>query len=169
VFHAVLFGSAARGDALPDSDVDILIELAPDNTPDLFAYSGFIHYIESLFPIRVDVVDRDALKPIFGEPLLVTRFMPSDSDSGPLLSEIAHNIALARELIGGLAFAEFKADLKAVYAVTRTLEIISEASHRLSAEIKQRHPEITWTGWRRKRLSPRVSGRSRGCSLEDCA
>jgi predicted nucleotidyltransferase len=68
VRHAALFGSLARGDARPDSDVDILIELAPDNTLDLFAYSGLMRYIESLFPIPVDVVDRDALKPYVRAP-----------------------------------------------------------------------------------------------------
>jgi uncharacterized protein with HEPN domain len=43
-----------------------------------------------------------------------------------------------------LSFEEFKTDVKAVYAVTRCLEIISEASRRLSAEVKKRHPEISW-------------------------
>jgi len=68
VCHAALFGSIARGDARPDSDVDIMIELAPDNTLDLFQYSGLISDIASLFPIRVDVVDRDALKPYVRAP-----------------------------------------------------------------------------------------------------
>jgi predicted nucleotidyltransferase len=68
VQHAALFGSLARGNARPDSDVDILIELAPDNTLDLFAYSGLLNYIESLFPVSVDVVDRDALKPFVRAP-----------------------------------------------------------------------------------------------------
>jgi predicted nucleotidyltransferase len=63
VRHAALFGSLARGNTRPDSDVDVLIELASDNTLDLFAYSGLMSYIESLFPVPVDVVDRDALKP----------------------------------------------------------------------------------------------------------
>ncbi|MGI8526439.1 MAG: nucleotidyltransferase family protein [Pseudolabrys sp.] len=40
VRHAALFGSVAHGDAQPDSGVDIFIELAPDNTLDLFAYAG---------------------------------------------------------------------------------------------------------------------------------
>ena len=61
-------GSVARGDARPDSDVDIVIELAPDNTLDLFAYSGLLRYIESLFPGPVDVVDREALKPYIRVP-----------------------------------------------------------------------------------------------------
>lgn len=69
--------------------------------------------------------------------------MRSESNFGPL-SDIAYNIALAREFVGGLSFNEFQADFKTVYAVTRSLEIISEASRRLSADLKARHPEITW-------------------------
>lgn len=68
VNHAALFGSVARGDARPDSDVDIIIELAPDNKLDLFSYSGLLHYIEGLFPGPVDVVDKDALKPYIRVP-----------------------------------------------------------------------------------------------------
>jgi uncharacterized protein with HEPN domain len=35
-------------------------------------------------------------------------------------------------------------DLQALYAVIRTLEIISEASRRLSDELKAHHPGIPW-------------------------
>jgi predicted nucleotidyltransferase len=64
VTHAALFGSMARGEAGPESDADILIELAPDATLDVFKYAGLKEYIASLFPGPVDVVDREALKPI---------------------------------------------------------------------------------------------------------
>jgi len=63
VRHAALFGSAARGDAGPDSDIDIAIDLDEDAVPDLFAYAGMKRYIAGLFPGSVDVVDRAALKP----------------------------------------------------------------------------------------------------------
>ncbi|EJW13461.1 Uncharacterized protein DUF86 [Rhodovulum sp. PH10] len=43
-----------------------------------------------------------------------------------------------------MSFAEFKADQKTMYAVIRCLEIISEASRRLPAEMKQRHDHIPW-------------------------
>jgi uncharacterized protein with HEPN domain len=38
----------------------------------------------------------------------------------------------------------FAADRKTLYAVVRALEIVSEASWRLPAELQGRHPEIDW-------------------------
>ena len=63
VAHAALFGSRARGDNRPYSDIDILVEIAPDVRMDVFGYIGIVHSIEDLFPIRVDVSNRIALKP----------------------------------------------------------------------------------------------------------
>lgn len=63
VSHAALFGSVARGEAGPDSDIDILIEIASDVRMDVFQYVGIVHSIEDLFPVRVDVSNRIALKP----------------------------------------------------------------------------------------------------------
>jgi uncharacterized protein len=63
VRHAALFGSRARGDNRPDSDIDILVEIAPDVRMDVFQYVGIVHSIEDLFPVRVDVSNRIALKP----------------------------------------------------------------------------------------------------------
>lgn len=42
-------------------------------------------------------------------------------------------------------YTDFTADRKTLYAVVRALEIISEATRRLPAELKARHPEIDWT------------------------
>jgi uncharacterized protein len=63
VVHAVLFGSVARGEAGPQSDLDIMIELAPDASLDIFAYVELKNFIVGLFPGPVDVVNKDALKP----------------------------------------------------------------------------------------------------------
>jgi predicted nucleotidyltransferase len=62
VAHAALFGSVARGEERPDSDIDILVELAPEAELDLFAYVGIVQMIEDLFPQVVDVSDKTMLK-----------------------------------------------------------------------------------------------------------
>jgi predicted nucleotidyltransferase len=63
VTHAALFGSRARGDDRPDSDTDIMIEVDPDAHLSVYDYVGLKEYIASLFDGRVDVVDRNGLKP----------------------------------------------------------------------------------------------------------
>src|SRR5271167_880952 len=64
VSHAALFGSVARGEATPKSDIDILIELDPQAPVGLFEYVGITQYLADLFPTRVDVLNRSGLKPL---------------------------------------------------------------------------------------------------------
>jgi len=64
VMHAALFGSRARGDDRPDSDIDIMIEIAPNAPIGLFEYVAITQFIGDLFPAPVDVSDREALKPL---------------------------------------------------------------------------------------------------------
>jgi len=63
VAHAALFGSRARGDERPESDTDVLIEFDPTARVTVFDYAGLKDYIAALFDGRVDVVNRDGLKP----------------------------------------------------------------------------------------------------------
>lgn len=63
VTHAALFGSRARGEATADSDTDIMVEIDPDAPVGVYEYVEIKEYIASLFEGRVDVVDREALKP----------------------------------------------------------------------------------------------------------
>jgi predicted nucleotidyltransferase len=63
VAHAALFGSRARGDQRPESDTDIMIEFDPTARITVFDYAGLKAYIAALFDGRVDVVNRDGLKP----------------------------------------------------------------------------------------------------------
>ena len=68
--------------------------------------------------------------------------MPSDASTA--LRDVAYHIDLATQLVTGFDADTFKADVRTVYAVTRCLEIISEASRRLPSELKARHPSIAW-------------------------
>ena len=69
--------------------------------------------------------------------------MRSDRERSALV-DILHNIVLAEDFIRDRTFETFRDDLLRVYAVTRCLEIISEASRRLTDALKQRHPGIAW-------------------------
>ena len=59
------------------------------------------------------------------------------------LNDIRHT--LAEGFVAGMTYATFKDDYLHLYAVTRCLEIISEASRRLPEELKVRHPSIEWS------------------------
>lgn len=63
VAHAALFGSVARGDDRPDSDIDILVDLDPAIVVTIFDYAGVKDFIADMFDRRVDVVSRESLKP----------------------------------------------------------------------------------------------------------
>ncbi len=69
--------------------------------------------------------------------------MPSKSPDAAL-RDILHHIHLSQQLIHGFDEETFAEDIRTVYAVTRCLEIISEASRRLLDELKARHPSIEW-------------------------
>jgi predicted nucleotidyltransferase len=51
-----LFGSVARGDAEPDSDVDIVVELDPDAHIDLFRLTGLEQRLAELLGCPVDLL-----------------------------------------------------------------------------------------------------------------
>jgi predicted nucleotidyltransferase len=60
VKRLAIFGSVARNDARPDSDLDVLVDFA--DRPDFDSFMGLKLYIERLFGVRVDLVTRRALR-----------------------------------------------------------------------------------------------------------
>lgn len=60
------------------------------------------------------------------------------------IRDIFENLAAIENFTTGLDLAGFCQDRKTAYAVTRALEIISEASRHLPSEVKDRHPEVDW-------------------------
>jgi uncharacterized protein with HEPN domain len=69
--------------------------------------------------------------------------MPSDPVRDALL-DISENIHLARSFVAGLDLTAFQISPLHVYAATRALEIISEASRRLPDDLRARHPHLPW-------------------------
>ncbi len=72
------------------------------------------------------------------------------SDVAPTAKErlawlaIQDNAMLAQSFIAGMTPQQFATDRRTFYAVTRCLEIISEAARRLRGIQQERFPEIEW-------------------------
>lgn len=56
-----VFGSVARGEARPDSDVDILVDMEPGRS--LFDLGGLLYDLQTLLGVDVDVVTEKGLRP----------------------------------------------------------------------------------------------------------
>lgn len=63
-----VFGTIARGNATPESDVDILIEL--DETIDLFSFARLQLYLSELLEKKVDLVLKTEIKSRLKESIL---------------------------------------------------------------------------------------------------
>ncbi len=70
VRHAFVFGSLARGEARPESDVDVLVDLDRDHPMGLFEYSRLKLHIAALLGNSTDVVNRKTLKPLLRDNIL---------------------------------------------------------------------------------------------------
>ena len=57
-----IFGSTARGDARPDSDVDLLVEFA-DGRKTFDAFMDVTDLLESKFPVHIDVLTPESFDP----------------------------------------------------------------------------------------------------------
>lgn len=74
-----VFGSIARGDAGPESDVDLLVEAGPSTTP--WFPGGLVADLEEALGRRVDVVTERGLSPelrqqVLEEAIPVCRMTP---------------------------------------------------------------------------------------------
>jgi len=58
--HIRVFGSVARGEAKPDSDIDLLVNLAPGRS--LMDHAALILDLQRLLGCRVDVVTERGLR-----------------------------------------------------------------------------------------------------------
>ena len=63
-----IFGSYVRGEEKKGSDLDILVEFK--TAPSLFRFIELEHYLKKILKVKVDLVMKDALKPVIGERIM---------------------------------------------------------------------------------------------------
>jgi predicted nucleotidyltransferase len=63
-----VFGSYVRREQRPESDLDLMV--AYDEPPGLLEFIELENYLTDLLGVKVDLVMKDALKPMLGEQIL---------------------------------------------------------------------------------------------------
>jgi predicted nucleotidyltransferase len=63
-----VFGSYVRGEAKPNSDLDVLVEYS--TPPTLFEYIRLQNELSDRLGVKVDLVMKSALKPVLGARIL---------------------------------------------------------------------------------------------------
>lgn len=63
-----IFGSYVRGKQKKRSDIDILVEF--EEVPGLLTFLEIENYLSDILNIKVDLVMKDALKPVIGKHIL---------------------------------------------------------------------------------------------------
>lgn len=58
-----VFGSYARGEAQPGSDLDLLLDFATDARPTYFTLARLDDFLQERLGVRVDTVPREGLNP----------------------------------------------------------------------------------------------------------
>ena len=70
VTRLALFGSVARGEERPDSDIDVLIDVDPNVKFTLLDWAGVEADVQELFGRPVEVCRRDRLKPLLRDAII---------------------------------------------------------------------------------------------------
>lgn len=68
-YNVRVFGSVARGEARPDSDVDFLVELEPERT--LLDQIALMQSLEELLGRKVDVTEPETLHELVRDKILL--------------------------------------------------------------------------------------------------
>ena len=146
----LVFGSVARGQARPDSDVDLLVDPPPDVSA--VEIAAFHDEAEAILGRRVDVVTRNTLEPGRHHKILAQARplddLP-DADTGEegmtdreRLQDVLSAIAKARLVLTGVTREAYLAQGEKQLAAERCLTILGEAVYKLSPRFKAEHPEI---------------------------
>jgi len=65
-----VFGSYLRGEEKKGSDLDVLVEFEESAGLSLLDFIGLEHYLSGVLGVKVDLVERSALKPRIGKRIL---------------------------------------------------------------------------------------------------
>ncbi len=155
-----LFGSALRTDFGPDSDIDMLIEYAPEAKIDAYAILRQQADLCNLIGRPVDLGTPQTLSPYIrqeviesAEPLYdVDGIYPSRSKPVPKkpdkdrlrLLQMRDAAEDATDIASGYTRADIEKDEMLELALVKAVEVIGEAARHISGETRALAPDIDW-------------------------
>jgi predicted nucleotidyltransferase/uncharacterized protein with HEPN domain len=158
VTRLAVFGSTARNEAPPDSDVDVLVDIDWRRKFSLFDWAGLELFMRDLLGREVEVAMRRSLKPFAKDAMLAesVEVSPelgrrSNDDEGidmPAhkarrhLRDIIDAIAAIDTFVAGKSYNDYLAPALLRRDVERDIRIICEAPRRIPADLLARHPQI---------------------------
>lgn len=150
-----VFGSVARGEAGPDSDIDILIDFRPGPARGLLDLMRVRDLFEDILKRRVDVMTPGALRPPLRREVLedavdvLTVPEPAPRSHRPkrwrwrvfdLLGTVDRIVAFT----DGHSLTTFERDEVVRDAVLHNLTRLGETTKFIPQSVQDRHPEIPW-------------------------
>ncbi|MGE0119579.1 MAG: HepT-like ribonuclease domain-containing protein [Dongiaceae bacterium] len=158
VTRLAVFGSTARDEARADSDLDLLVDIDWRRKFSLFDWAGLELRLRDLLGREVEVTLRRNLKPFVKGGILAeaVEVFPqfgrrSDEDGGndmpahkarQSLQDILDAIAEIETFVAGKSYDDYLGSALLRRGVERDIEIISEASRRIPADLIAQHPQI---------------------------
>jgi len=148
--QVLVFGSFARGQARPDSDVDLLVDPAPEVSQ--VEISAFHAEAEAILGRKVDVVTRNTLEPVRHRKILEqarpfealpdTDTHQEGTTDQERLHDVLRAIADLRMVLDGVSREAYLGQREKQLATERALAILGEAVYKLSPVFKAAHPEL---------------------------
>lgn len=137
-----IFGSFARGDELPDSDIDI--EVTFEQGADTYRnYIGLALYLEELLGGRkVDLVTSRVLEGYLHSSTIGEH--AERNRDRVYASRMLEEMVFLLERTKNLGFREFARDDLLKRATIRSLEVIGDGARRMSDTTKNNWPSIPW-------------------------
>ncbi|MBO1350692.1 MAG: DUF86 domain-containing protein [Hormoscilla sp. GUM202] len=156
-----MFGSVARNEGRPDSDLDLLVEWESGKR---IGWSDFVEiqqYLENILACQVDLVVPKELKPRLRDRILreALPVLPVTSQK-VVTQEVAYNMPrkdwkiYIEDILGSITdiqsfavdfdFETFITDKRTVNAVLHSFMIIGEAARKITPEVETRYSQITW-------------------------
>jgi len=137
-----IFGSFARGDNKKGSDIDILVEFK--EAPSLLTLIKLENDLSEILGVKVDLVTTGALKNKRIKKSIQKDLINMIKDDLAYIEHILDCIRKINEFSKGLSLKEFKTNEMVQDAIIRNIEIIGEASKKISKDTKQTYYKIPW-------------------------